>query len=97
MGDERQRGRIPWASNVGFIAAELAAVIVLMVTIFVQDRLPTEIYIILFTGIAAQDIAQACVSPKKQKIVFAVTGALIAACTLMYWVFWILELCGINI
>ena len=97
LGDERQRGRMAWGNYAGFIATTLAAAIVLLVEVCVGDRLPTEIYVILFSGIAAQNIAQACVCAKKVRTVFIVTAVMIAAGTAMFWVMWILELCGVNL
>ena len=97
LGDERQRGRMAWGNYAGFIATTLAAAIVLLVEVCVGDRLPTEIYVILFSGIAAQNIAQACVCAKKLRTVCIVTSVLITAVVLMYWVMWILELCGVNL
>ncbi len=97
LGDERQRGRMAWGNYAGFIATTLAAAIVLLVEVCVGDRLPTEIYVILFSGIAAQNIAQACFCTKKVRTVFIVTAVMIAAGTAMFWVMWILELCGVNL
>ena len=51
LGDERQRGRMAWGNYAGFIATTFAAAIVLIVEVCVHDRLPTEIYVILFSGI----------------------------------------------
>ena len=97
LGDERQRGRMAWGNYAGFLASTLAAAIVLLVEVCVGDRLPTEIYVILFSGIAAQNIAQACVCAKKLRAVSIVTSVLITACAVLYWVMWILELCGVNL
>ncbi len=97
FGDERQRGRMERGNYVGFIAVEFTVAIILIVSTIVSDRLPIEFFIILFTGVAAQDIAQACVCAKKMRIFYGVMGGLIAACALLYWVFWILELCGITV
>ena len=97
LGDERQRGRMAWGNYAGFIATTLAAAIVLLVEVCVGDRLPAEIYVILFSGIAAQNIAQACVCAKKLRAVSIVTSALITACAVLYWVMWILELCGVSL
>ena len=97
FGDERQRGRIVWGNYAGFIALELAVVIVLLVKVCTQDAVPTEIFAILFTGIAAQDIAQACVCVKKLRPFYIVIDVLIAACAVTYWVFWILGLCGVPV
>ena len=97
LGDERQRGRMAWGNYAGFIATTLAAAIVLLVEVCVGDRLPTEIYVILFSGIAAQNIAQACVCAKKLRAVFIVTSVIITAGVLMFWVMWILELCGVAL
>ena len=97
LGDERQRGRMAWGNYAGFLAATLAAVIVLLVEVCVGDRLPAEIYVILFSGIAAQNIAQACVCTKKLRAVCIVTSVLITASAVIFWVTWIMELCGVNL
>ena len=96
LGDERQRGRLKWGNYAGFIALELAVAIVLLVKVCTQDAVPTEIFAMLFTGIAAQNIAQTCISRKKVRVVSAVCAALITASAAIYWVMWILELCGVN-
>ena len=96
-GDERQRGRMQWANYAGFIAMEFACCIVLFGKIFTSDEFSPELFCILFTGIAAQNIVQACVNKnKKTKTVFIVCAVLITACTVLYWVFWVLGLCGID-
>ena len=102
LGDERQRGRLLWGNYAGFIATTLACVIVMLVTTFVNGEVPTGIMAILFTGIAAQNIAQACVyracvSGKKVRVASAVCAALITIGAAIYWVLWILELCGVSI
>ncbi len=97
LGDERQRGRMAWGNYAGFIATTLAAVIVLLVEVCVGDRLPTEIYVILFSGIAAQNIAQACVCAKKFRALYIVISVLITAGVVMFWVTWIMELCGVAL
>ena len=96
-GDERQRSQMQWANYAGFIAMEFACCIVLFGKIFTSDEFSPELFCILFTGIAAQNIVQACVNKnKKTKTVFIVCAVLITACTVLYWVFWILGLCGID-
>lgn len=97
LGDERQRGRMLWGNYAGFIAVTLACVIVMLVTTFVSGTVPTGLMAILFTGIAAQNIAQACVSRKKVRVVSAVCAALVTLGAAIYWVLWILELCGVSI
>ncbi len=97
LGDERQRGRLKWGNYAGFIALELAVAIVLLVKVCTQDAVPTEIFAMLFTGIAAQNIAQACVCVKKLRPFYIVICVLIAACAVAYWVFWILGLCGVPV
>ena len=97
FGDERQRGRLLLGQYAGFIATELAAVIVLLVVTIVEDRFPIEMFLILFTGLSAQNIAQACIYRKKVRVVSIVCATLITACTVMYWVLWILGLCGVNL
>ena len=97
LGDERQRGRMQWGNYAGFLATTLACVIVMLVTTFVNGEVPMGLMAILFTGIAAQNIAQACVSGKKVRTVSAVCAALITVGALIYWVLWILELCGVSI
>ena len=97
LGDERQRGRMAWGNYAGFIASTLAAAIVLLVEVCVGDRLPTEIYVILFSGIAAQNIAQACVCAKKFRALYIVISVLITAGVVMFWVTWIMELCGVAL
>ena len=97
LGDERQRGRMLWGNYAGFLATTLACVIVMLAMTFVNGVVPTGIMAILFTGIAAQNIAQACVSGKKVRTVSAVCAALITVGALIYWVLWILELCGVSI
>ena len=97
LGDERQRGRMLWGNYAGFLATTLAYVIVMLVTTFVNGEVPIGLMAILFTGIAAQNIAQACVSGKKVRAVSAVCAALITIGAAIYWVLWILELCGVSI
>ena len=97
LGDERQRGRMQWGNYAGFLATTLACVIVMLVTTFVNGEVPMGLMAILFTGIAAQNIAQACVSRKKVRTVSAVCAALITIGAAIYWVLWILELCGVSI
>ena len=97
LGDERQRGRMLWGNYAGFLATTLACVIVMLVMTFVNGEVPTGLMAILFTGVAAQNIAQACVSGKKVRTVSAVCAALITTGAAIYWVLWILELCGVSI
>ena len=97
LGDERQRGRLQWGNYAGFFATTFACVIVMLVMTFVNGKVPTGIMAILFTGIAVQNIVQACVYRKKVRAVSAVCAALITAGAAIYWVFWILELCGVSI
>ncbi len=97
LGDERQRGRMQWGNYAGFLATTLACVIVMLVTTFVNGEVPIGLMAILFTGIAAQNIAQACVYRNKMHVVSAVCAALITAGAAIYWVLWILELCGVSI
>ena len=97
LGDERQRGRLLWGNYAGFLATTLACVIVMLVTTFVNGEVPIGLIAILFTGIAAQNIAQACVSRKKVRAVSAVCAALITVGAAIYWALWILELCGVSI
>ncbi len=97
-GDERQRAQMQWANYAGFIAMEFACIIVMFARLFTSDEFTPEFFCIMFTGIAAQNIVQACVTKNpKTKIVFIVCAALITACTVVYWVFWILKLCGIQL
>ncbi len=96
-GDERQRSQMQWGNYAGFIATEFACIVIMFVYIFTGREFSPELFCILFTGISAQNIVQACINKgKKTKTVFIVCAALITACTLMYWVFWILGLCGIR-
>ena len=102
LGDERQRGRMQWGNYAGFLATTLACVIVMLVTTFVNGEVPIGLMAILFTGIAAQNIAQACVyracvSGKKVRVASAVCAALITVGAAIYWALWILELCGVSI
>ncbi len=97
-GDERQRSQMQWANYAGFIAMELACVIIMFSKIFMSDKFSPEFFCIMFTGIAAQNIVQACVNKnKKTKTVFIVCAALVAAGTVIMWTFWILGLCGIDV
>ena len=97
-GDERQRSQMQWANYAGFIAVELACVAIMMVDIFLDRGFHPEFFRILFTGIAAQNIVQACVNKqKKTKTVFIVCAVLITAGTAVYWVLWILGLCGVAL
>ncbi len=95
LGDERQRGRMAWGNYAGFIATILSAVIVLIVKTFLRGSIPNEIFAIFASGIAAQNIAQACVCTKKFRTLYIVTSVLITAGAVLYWVMWILELCGV--
>ena len=97
-GDERQRSQMQWANYAGFIAMEFACVIIMFTRLFTSDEFTPEFFCIMFTGVAAQNIVQACVNKnKKTKPIFIVCAALITAGTVIYWVLWILGLCGINI
>lgn len=97
-GDERQRGRMQWGNYAGFIAMEFACVVVMFAKIFTEEKFSPEIYGILFTGLAAQNIVQACVcTSKKQRIAFIVCAVLITLGTAVMWTFWILGLCGIEL
>ena len=97
-GDERQRSQMQWANYAGFIATEFACIIIMFSKIFTGNEFSPEFFCIMFTGVAAQNIVQACVNKnKKTKIVFIVCAALITAATAVYWVFWILGLCGIEL
>lgn len=97
LGDERQRGRMQLGNYVGFIATTFSCVVVMLVMTFINGEVPTGLMAILFTGVAAQNIAQACVSRKKVRVVSAVCAALITTSAAIYWVLWILELCGVNL
>ena len=97
LGDERQRGRMAWGNYAGFIATLFAAVIILFAELFTRDRIPTEVYLIMFSGIAAQDIAQACVCAKKFRVTYIVTSVLTTAGAVMFWAVWIMELCGVAL
>lgn len=97
LGDERQRDRLQWGNYAGFIATILSCAVVMIVKIALEKVVPTELMATLFTGIAAQNIVQACVCTKKMRVLYSVTAALITAGTVMYWVMWILELCGVSI
>ncbi len=97
-GDERQRSQMQWANYAGFIATEFACIIIMFSKIFTGNEFSPEFFCIMFTGVAAQNIVQACVNKnKKTKVVFIVCAALITAATAVYWVFWILGLCGIDL
>ena len=97
-GDERQRSQMQWANYAGFIATEFACIIIMFSKIFTGNEFSPEFFCIMFTGVAAQNIVQACVNKnKKTKVVFIVCAALITAATAVYWVFWILGLCGIEL
>ncbi len=97
-GDERQRGRMQWANYAAFLAMEFACIVIMFSKIFTSDEFTPELFCILFTGLAAQNIVQACFTEKRAiKIVFTVCAVLITACTAIYWVFWILGLCGIHV
>ena len=97
-GDERQRSQMQWANYAGFIAMEFACIIVMFSKIFMSDEFTPEFFCIMFTGIAAQNIVQACVNKnRKTRTVFIVCAALVTACAVIYWVFWILGLCGIRL
>ncbi len=96
-GDERQRSQMQWANYAGFIGMELACVIIMFSKIFTGNEFSPEFFCIMFTGVAAQNIVQACVNKnKKTKVVFIVCAALITAGALIMWIFWILGLCGIE-
>ena len=97
-GDERQRAQMQWANYAGFIAMELACVIIMFTKIFTGNEFSPEFFCIMFSGVAAQNIVHACVNKnKKTKVVFIVCAALITAGALIMWVFWILGLCGIDL
>ena len=97
-GDERQRSQMQWGNYAGFIGMELACVIIMFSKIFTGNEFSPEFFCIMFTGVAAQNIVQACVNKnKKTKVVFIVCAALITAGALIMWVFWILGLCGIEL
>ena len=97
-GDERQRGQMQWANYAGFIAIEFACIIIMFSKLFTSEKLSPEFFCIMLTGIAAQNIVQACVNKnRKTKIVFIVCATLITAGALLMWIFWILGMCGIVI
>ncbi len=97
-GDERQRSQMQWANYAGFIATEIACVIIMFTRLFTSDEFTPEFFCIMFTGVAAQNIVQACVNKnKKTRTVFIVCAALITAGTVLYWILWILGLCGIDL
>ena len=97
-GDERQRSQMQWGNYAGFIAMEFACVVIMFTQIFLRDKFRPEFFCIMFTGVAAQNIVQACVNKnKKTKTVFIVCAALITAATVLYWAFWVLGLCGIDL
>ena len=97
-GDERERGKIQWCNYAGYVAIALSCVVVMIVLTVINGKAPTAVMAILFTGIAAQNIVQACVNKqKKTKTVFIVCAVLITAGTAVYWVLWILGLCGVAL
>ena len=98
-GDERQRSQMRWATYyAGFVAMEVACLITMFSKLFMGNEVPFEFFCIMFTGIAAQNIVQACINQnKKTQVVFIVCAALITAGALLMWVFWILGLCGIDL
>ena len=70
-GDERQRSQMQWANYAGFIATEFACVIIMFSKIFTGNEFSPEFFCIMFTGVAAQNIVQACINKnKKTKVVF---------------------------
>ncbi len=98
FGDERQRGRMQLGNYAGFMAVEFACAVIMIVSLIVYRDVPPELYCILFTGCAAQNIVQACVNQnKKTKMFFTVCAVLIAVGTAIMWVLWILKLCGVAL
>ncbi len=97
-GDERQRSQMQWANYAGFIAMEFACIVIMFTQIFTGNEFTPEFFCIMFTGVAAQNIVQACVNKnRKTRTLFIVCAALITAGAVAYWVFWILGLCGIQL
>lgn len=96
-GDERQKERMKWSNYVGFVVTMSAALIVLIVKMILNEQW-TELLVIIYSGVAAQNIAQAIVlEQKKLRPLFIFTAVLISLVAIFYWVEWILALCGIKI
>lgn len=94
-GDERERGRRLWTRNIGFLATVLACAVALIVRVCFEDAVPYELMAVIFTGLAAQNIAEAFITEnKKLKALAIIVAVLSLGVAILYWVEFGLHLAG---
>lgn len=95
-GDERERQTYAKASSVAFAVSLLVAGIIILVNVFVKDRLPIEVLLIITSAQAAQSFITAHGVRKTRKL-YLTLAILMTIVSVAFLVMWILYLCGISI
>lgn len=94
-GDERERGRRLWTRNIGFMATMLACAVALIVRVCMEEHNAYDLMAIIFTGLAAQNIAEAFITEnKKLKALSIFVAVLSIGVAALYWAQFGLRLAG---
>ena len=94
-GDEREQGKRLLSRNIGFMATVLACAVALIVRVCLEDTVPYELMAIIFTGLFAQNAAEAFFTANKRLKWLAIFVAVLSVgVATLYWVQFGLQLAG---
>ena len=93
-GDERRLGKMKLGHAVGFLAGIIALYIVELIFIILKEPID-HLLAIMTTMLSAYCICQACVI-KRLKAVFIACAVIVTICAVLLWVFFGLQLAGID-
>ena len=93
-GDERERQQYSVANSLGFAIGLMLAGIVVLVTVVCTGRLPVEVMFLVTAMQAAQSLVIG-INVRRQRKLYLMVGVIESAMSLVFLIFWILELCGV--
>lgn len=93
-GDEKEQQAYVKAGTFAFSAGLVLAGIILIVSVFVEDKLRLDILLLISAMQAVQQLIVGF-SHRKMRKVSLVVGIAEAVCAVMFLVLWIIQLCGV--
>lgn len=93
-GDEREQQTYNKALVLGYAVGMIFLAIVMLVTVFVEDRVPTELYM-CYSSVYATSGLYYGIKASKRRGFFLACGILGVITCIIFIVFWILQLCGV--
>ncbi len=93
-GDEREKQCFAKAGTLAFSTGLLIAAVILIVTSIRSDRFPAEIMLMMCGMQAVQSLVVAH-GYRKMRKVYLTLGIFEVVCSVLFIVYWILQLCGV--